>query len=97
MGSALNSIQCVQRSIMQHQTQLRYFWDCRPGAGATYVLIDRVTANDVASITYMEGVRRWRWSRRTSLLLHGAIAAEGTSKLLSEAKAAVQAGLPSDM
>jgi hypothetical protein len=80
-----------------HATQARYFWDCRQGNDATYVLIDRVSAGEIATIRYLTSVRKWQWSRRTTLLLHGAAPAEGTTKLLADAKSAVQDGLPNIM
>ena len=75
----------------------RYFWSQGTGEESTYSLIDRISSKEVATIVYLKSVRRWQWSRHTTALLHGAVAVEGTSKLLAEAKRSIEAGLPQEM
>ena len=75
----------------------RYFWEPCPQDKFSYVLIDRVSKREVARVTYLTTVRKWRWSRNTTRLLHGADPAEGIVRLLTEAQKLVEEGLPKEM
>jgi hypothetical protein len=57
-------------------------------------LIDNVTKLPIAEITSMG--RDYKWTRKTSALLHGAPPAEGIARGLAEAKTHVLDGLPSE-
>ena len=82
--------------VISTPQQTRYFWQQRLGGETCYSLIDRVTAREIATVTYVSTMRKWRWSRRTTPLLHGAEPAEGIAKLLVDAKQSVETGLPLD-
>jgi len=77
--------------------QPRYFWETCPQDRFSYILIDRVSSREVARVTYLATVRKWRWSRNTSRMLHGADPAEGLVRLLGEAQKLVEEGLPKEM
>jgi len=81
----------------QQQRATRYFWQPVEGPETSYSLVDRVSAKSIAVVTYMNSARKWRWSRNTSPLLHGAGSSCGITKLLADAKAAVLADLPDEM
>lgn len=74
----------------------RYFWSRGGADGSEHLLIDRVTAHPIASITYLESSRRWQWSRSTMALLHGVAPASGRAKLLADAKRNIESGLPEE-
>jgi hypothetical protein len=75
----------------------RYFWQQEAGPETCYSLVDRVSSKPVASITYLNSNRKWRWSRHTCQLLHGAGASAGVTRSLADAKAAVVDGLPNEI
>jgi hypothetical protein len=72
----------------------RYRWTKTTGRPRRLHLIDGVSAQPIAVI-FQDASRRWHWSRKTSLLLHGAPPADGRSATLDEAKRRTLEGLPS--
>jgi hypothetical protein len=75
----------------------RYFWKSGSTLQKSYVLIDRVSAREIATVTYLNTMRKWRWVRKTSVLLHGVQPADGVCKRLNDAKKWVETGLPLDL
>lgn len=82
---------------MPTKKQPRYFWSHESDGDTKYSLIDRVSSQPVATIIYMKSARRWAWSRRTTLLLHGVAAGQGIAKLLADAKQQSESGLAEDL
>jgi len=72
--------------------QSRYYWQKPSDLPDRIELMDSVTKRPAAVILSVS--RRWHWRRETSLLMHGALPAEGRHNLLDEAKLAVVNGLP---
>lgn len=70
----------------------RYRWTKLAGMPPQVDLIDDLTSHSVATV--FEGSRRWYWKRNTTVLLHGALPAEGVAVSLNEAKQQVVKGLP---
>ena len=70
----------------------RYEWRKPSDLPDRLELIDKVTKQIIAEIVSIG--RKWLWGRKTSLLLHGAIPAEGVAVGLTQAKIRVLDGLP---
>jgi hypothetical protein len=70
----------------------RYRWVRQGEPPECIELVDTVANRPIAKI--MSLGRKWQWRRETSLLLHGAPPAEGTTVRLTDAKKCVLTGLP---
>ena len=71
---------------------VRYMWR-KPSNVPDRIELFDVCANCVIAEVVLVN-RRWFWTRKTSVLLHGAPPISGTSRLLSDAKAKIHEGLP---
>jgi hypothetical protein len=74
------------------QMNSRYYWQKRLDKRDRFDLIDVASSRQIGTVQNL--ARRWHWQRFTSLLLHGAPPANGTSRRLCDAKKAIAEGLP---
>jgi hypothetical protein len=63
----------------------RYYWQASEAQPSSRELIDTISHSLVATI-FQDDAGRWQWKRYTSILIHGAPAANGSAASFNQGK-----------